>query len=125
MPSLLPMTAIPCRLLRFNALAGNRELPTGVLHQLFDAAHLTQVDLDRWDREIHVTHRERQLRLLVGSPRLFDGEIIVDRRRYVGLTVTPQVEEALALHPQLQSPLRADRGQGGRGIRECGIEPHL
>src|SRR5713226_4654560 len=122
MPSLWPITAIPCRLLLYSAPAVRRRSPTGVLHQLVYASDLAQVNLDRRDREVHVPHRERQLRLLVRSPRLFDGEIVVDRRGYGGLTITPQIEEALAFHPQLQPPLRANRNHGGGRIDERGIQ---
>src|SRR6266849_1057897 len=122
MPLSLPITAIPCRLLLYSAPAARRKLPTGVLHQLADAAHLTQVDLDRRDREVHVPHREGRLRRLVRSPRLFDGEITVDRRGRVGLTIAPQIEEALAFHSQLEPPLCANRSQSSARVGERGIE---
>src|SRR2546427_11458162 len=102
MPSLFQLGAFPCRFLLTPPPAGRRELPTVVLHQLVYAADLAQVDLDRRDREVHVPHRERQLRLLVRSPRLFDVEIIVDGLRRVALTIAPQIEETLAFHSQLQ-----------------------
>src|SRR5712664_4327356 len=122
MPSLWPITAIPCRLLLYSAPAVRRRLPTGVLHQLPNASHLAQVNLDRRDREVHVPHREGQLRLLVHSPRQFDCEITVDRLGRVGLTIAPQIEEALAFHSQLEPPLCANRSQSSARVGERGVQ---
>src|SRR5256885_3587327 len=70
-------------------------LPTSVLCQLACSSHLTQIDLDLRNREEHGARIEIRLCLFVGSPGLFDVEIIFHYLRRIGLAIASQVEEAL------------------------------